>query len=567
MELAFLGATRTVTGSCFLVSVGDRRVMIDCGLNQGLPELEERNYTHPSVDWAEVDAILLTHAHIDHCGLIPRAVKLGFKGPIYAHAATVDLAEIMLRDSSELHEKEAEWLSRKRIRAGKAPVEPLYTKADVDECLKRFSGVEYEKRFQVIPGVDAEFRDEGHILGSAAIALDCVEGDLGRRIVFSGDVGHHQAPILREPQGFERADAALLETTYGNRVHETPADRWTRLRKIIVQAQSDQGKVVIPAFTVGRTQELLYILGDMLKKDEIPRIPIFLDSPMAIAATNVHERHPECFDRETLDRIKQGDNPFHPETVRFSQTVEESMKINAFKGSAVIIAGGGMCQGGRIVHHLKHTIFDRRNQLVFVGYQVEGTLGRLILNGVKRIKLFGEEIAVNARISAIGAFSAHADKNGLVDWLRHFPQPPKVVFLVHGEERVSEQFASTVREELGYVPYMPRLGQRVDLDRLDDLALGTRRFVQPATPKPGDVREIVARVGMLGAEFQSTVESYVGELGRRVKVAQTGGQEPHWRTQDAAEILTHMAEAVGGDIDKLEKLIESSKPSDEAGQE
>jgi len=562
MDLSFLGATRTVTGSCFLVAVGDKRVMIDCGLYQGLPQLEERNYAHPGVDWAEVDAILLTHAHLDHSGLIPRAVKLGYRGPIWAHSATVDLADIMLRDSADIHEQDAEWLSRKRRRAGKYEVEPLFGKKDVEDSLGLFRRVEYTESFEVVPGVKAELRDAGHILGSASIALDIAEDGLRRRIVFSGDVGNHHAPILREPEGFEEADAVLIESTYGDKLHESPEDRRKRLREIINDAHANRGKVIIPAFTVGRTQELLYILGEMLNRDEIPPIPIFLDSPMAIAATEVHERHPECFDRETVDRINSGDNPFSPRTLTLAMTVDESRNINRQKDSAVIIAGGGMCEGGRIVHHLKHGVYQPQNYVVFVGYQAEGTLGRVIQRGEKRLRLFGEEIRVKAKVTSIDSFSAHADRAGLLDWLRVFRKAPEVVFIVHGDERPGEELAEHVRKELGYTAYQPRLGQNVDLADLENVAVAKRRFVATRTPNAADVREIVARVSMLGGEFQSAIEGYVGQLGRRIRSAEQEGHEPHWRTEDVRETLEHLAEAVDADLDTLERLMAESEEAD-----
>jgi len=564
MDITFLGATRTVTGSSYLVSAGDRRIMVDCGLYQGRLALQEKNYTHPQVDWAEVDAILLTHAHIDHSGLIPRAVKLGFTGKIYTHAATIDLSEIMLKDSAEIHVQDAKWISRKRKRAGKDPVEPLFDEYDVVGALKQFESVKYDEPFEVCPGFRAEFRDSGHILGAASIAVDATENGLTRRIVFSGDIGHHQAPILREPHGFEEGDVVLIETTYGNRLHETPEDRWNVLRKIVNDSYREKGKILIPAFTVGRTQELLYILGEMMTKDEIPSLPIYLDSPMAISATKVHEKHPECFDAQTHDRIKRGENPFRPDTLVFSQTVEDSKAINRVRGSAIIIAGGGMCEGGRIVHHLKHHLYDRSSHLVFVGYQAEGTLGRVILKGKrKHIRLFGEQIAVNAQITAVGAFSAHADRDGLIDWLRNFSSPPKATFLVHGEEQASMDFGEHVREQLGYQAYLPRLNQQVRLENLDEIDIGKRAFVESRTPSSQDVNEIVARVSFMGHEFQDMVETYVGELGSRIKKAQSAGGEGHWRTQDVSEVLSHLSEAVGGDIDRLEELIASSKPPDD----
>jgi metallo-beta-lactamase family protein len=555
MDLTFLGATRTVTGSSYLISSGGYRVMVDCGLYQGLPELMERNYTHPTVNWSEVDAIVLTHAHIDHSGLIPRAVKLGFNGPIFAHPATLDLAEIMLTDSAEIHEGDARWLNRKRLRAGKPPVVPLFDLKDVGDSLRMFRRIEYEDPFNVVPGITAELHDAGHILGAASIGVDIEEGNLKKRIVFSGDIGNHQAPILKEPYGFERADAVLIETTYGNRLHDTPENRWLKLKEIIIKAQSNQAKVIIPAFTVGRTQELLYILGEMMSAGEIPPVKIFLDSPMAISATEVHEKHPECFDRETMDRIRNGENPFHPASLEFTRTVSESRKINAYNSTAIIIAGGGMCEGGRIVHHLKHNLYDPKNHLVIVGYQAVGTLGRVILNGAKKIRLFGEKIAVKAQVSTINAFSAHADRDGLIDWLKFLRKPPEIVFMVHGEEKPGLEFAETVREELGYNSYMPKLGQRVDLANLDGVEAGKREFITAPTPGVKDVNEIIARVSTLGEEFRSMIEKYTTELASRIKKAEADGREPHWRTEDVSQVLLHLSEILDGDIDKLEFLM------------
>lgn len=555
MELAFLGAARTVTGSCYLLAVGDRRIMVDCGLFQGPPELEEKNYMHPPVDWSEIDAILLTHAHIDHCGLIPKGARNGFRGPVYTHSATVDLAEIMLRDSAEIHEQDAKWLSRKRKRAGKPPVEPLFNTDDALEALKLFQPVKYNERFEVVPGVHAEFRDAGHILGSAGIAVDCEESGLKRRIVFSGDIGNHQAPILREPVGFSEADAVLIETTYGNRIHESPADRWEKLKSIVRDAYANRAKVVIPSFAVGRTQELLYILGEMMHRDEIPGITIFLDSPMAIAATEVHEDHPEVFDKATLERIRKGDNPFHPVSLTFSRTVEDSRKINYHDGAAVIIAGGGMCEGGRIVHHLKHNIYQDRNYLVFVGYQAEGTLGRVILGGKKKLRLLGEEVMVNAQILTIDSFSAHADQDGLIDWLGNFENSPQAVFLVHGEKKAGEEFGEVVRKKTGFMAYQPRINQQVDLGRLEDVAVEKRHFIERRPPSAEDISEIVAKVTMQGDEFRESIESYLEVLGDRIRKSEEEGLEPHWRTEDVHEILEHLSKLIGRDLDEMKELM------------
>lgn len=554
MELIFLGATGTVTGSSYLVTVGKHRVMIDCGMYQGVPEIEEKNYQKPLVDWSEVDAILLTHAHIDHCGLIPRAVKNGFRGRIYAHPATIDLVRIMFADAAYIQEKDIDWLNRKRLRAGKAPVEPLYTRKDADRAFQFFSVIEYEDPVEVLPGIVAEYRDAGHILGAASIALDCTEGELKRRIVFSGDVGHYPAPILKDPVGFEHADAVLIETTYGNKLHDSVDKRKSRLKEIIDRAFQDKSKIIIPSFAVGRTQELLYLLGEMIKGREIPAIPIYLDSPMAIAATDVHEHHPECFDRETLARILKHDNPFKPSTLETTLRMSQSRALNSKNGPFIIIAGSGMCTGGRIQHHLKHNLFDSRNHLIFVGYQGDGTLGRVILNGARKVKILGEEIAVNAKIHIINAFSAHADRDGLTDWLRFLEKPPSVVFLVHGETSAVQSFGSHVEKVLRYKTYVPKLGQRIDLSQIRRVEEIKPEYVSPVLPTVKDVMEMVARVELRGEEFRKEIDRYITELGRRIQESHMKGQVPYWRTEDVRNVLEHLSGVIGTELKKLGSL-------------
>jgi metallo-beta-lactamase family protein len=323
----------------------------------------------------------------------------------------------------------------------------------------------------------------------------------------------------------------------------------------VQDAYANRAKVVIPSFAVGRTQELLYILGEMMHRDEIPAITIFLDSPMAIAATEVHENHPEVFDKETLERIRKGDNPFHPVSLTFSRTVQESRKINFHDGAAVIIAGGGMCEGGRIVHHLKHNVYKEQNYLVFVGYQAEGTLGRVILNGKKKLRLLGEEVMVNAKIVTIDSFSAHADQNGLIDWLENFEKSPQAVFLVHGEEKAGQDFGEVVREKLGFLAYQPRLNQQVDLARLEDVAVDKRRFIERRPPSAQEVSEIVAKVIMQGEEFRDSIEHYLSILGERIRKSKEEGLEPHWRTEDVKELLEHLSSLIGCDVDQMKEVM------------
>lgn len=566
MELTFLGAVGTVTGSSYLLTSGNNMIMVDCGLYQGPPELEERNYAHPLVNWSEIDAILLTHAHIDHCGLIPRAVKLGFRGNIYAHPATVDLAQILLNDAADVQEHDSEWLSRKRKRAGKDPVEPLFTRSDVERAIRRFKRIEYEDKVNILPGVYVEFHDAGHILGSASIAVDLIEDGLSRRIVFSGDIGHHQAPILREPFGFENADAVIIESTYGDRNHEKPQVRLNILKDALWQADRNSSKLIIPSFAVGRAQEILYLLSEMLEKGEIPSIPIYLDSPMAISATEIHERHVECFDQETLSRIKNGENPFKPDTLHISKTVAQSRGINKKKGGLVIIAGSGMCEGGRVVHHLKHSLFDPNNHVLLVGYQAQGTLGRLLQDGVHKIKLLGEEIAVNAKITSVGAFSAHADRDGLIDWLGYLKEAPKIIITVHGEDKAAKALAEEIRVRLGYQTYLPRLNQQIDLKNLEEVYKGKRRILSQPLPRYDHLSEIIARIEFMGNEFRKMVEEYAAKLANRLAEGQKFQTETDADTRKLSEILSHLANVVGGDINKLNELMKSFRENSSQNQ-
>jgi metallo-beta-lactamase family protein len=533
--------------------------MVDCGMYQGKPELMERNYVRPPVDWSEVDAILLTHAHIDHCGLIPRAVKLGFSGPVFATPATADITNIMLADSAEIQIGDAEWLSRKRVRAGKAPVEPLYDEKDAEAALRRFKLIEYEDEREIYPGIIAEYRDAGHILGSASIRLSCSDSDGNRKIVFSGDVGHWPAPILKDPVGFEHADIVLCESTYGNRLHDDVSKRKSRMTEIVKEAYKHKAKVVIPSFAVGRTQEVLYILGELMTANSIPRIPIYLDSPMAAEATSVHERHPDCYDKETVERILKHDNPFKPDSLHISKSVKDSIRINRRKGPMIIIAGGGMCEGGRIQHHLKHSLWDQKNHIVFVGYQASGTTGRAILNGAKKVRLFGEEIAVKANLHTIGAFSAHADRDGLIDWLENFQNPPGAVFLVHGEPDAAKSFKAHIEKTIGYNTIIPELDQVVKISKSGKALVTTSEKTSDRTPGASDVKEIIARVESRGDEFRSEVEAYATDLGRRIQDSMMSGREPHWKVDEAKEILSHISEVLNIELEKLSSLDKTSE--------
>ncbi|NLZ93889.1 MAG: MBL fold metallo-hydrolase [Firmicutes bacterium] len=455
MKLTFCGGARTVTGSSFLLEAAGLKILLDCGMFQGGRRLRERNYQPYPYNPAEIDYIILSHAHIDHSGLIPRLVKDGFRGQILATPATVDLASIMLPDSGYIQEMEAEWQNRKNLRAGKPLVEPLYTIEDAEAALRYFREVDYYTTFYLSDRIKLFFYDAGHILGSAITELTIWEEGKVEKIVFTGDLGKSERPIYRDPDIVEEADYVIIEGTYGTRDHEIETERAERLQQVIQQTVLQQGNVVVPSFAVGRTQELLYCLSRLMGKGQIPNLPIYIDSPLAISATEVFSRHPECYDVQMRQMLHAGQDPFNFPEVIFTRSVEESKLINESPGGALIISASGMADAGRIKHHLKHNLWRPESTVLFVGYQAEGTLGRQIRDGAKRVKIFGEEIKINAQIMALDGFSAHADRNELVAWLGKFHKKPKQVFLVHGEEDVLIQFSAKIEKELGLATYVP----------------------------------------------------------------------------------------------------------------
>ena len=457
MKIQFCGASTGVTGSCHLITTEKHKILLDCGQFQGGKSQEALNAEPFPFNPAEIDYLILSHAHIDHCGRIPLLVKRGFKGDIYCTDATADLLEVMLKDSGYIHEKEAEWKNKKNERAGRALTEPLYTLNDAVDSLKYIRPVLYDQLIELNEEMKIVFNDAGHILGSAITELWITENDNVSKIVFSGDLGVMERPILRNPTIIKKADFVIMETTYGNRLHPSNSMDVKKLMDIIRDTAARGGTTVIPSFAVGRTQELIYELNRIYESDnqyrkDFENLMIYVDSPMATTATEVFKKNAQVFDEETKEYIIKGDNPLDFKNLKFTRTSQESMWLNSDPEPKVIISASGMCDAGRIRHHLKHNLWNSKSSIVFVGYQAEGTLGRYILEGAEEVTLFGEKVKVNAEIHNLEGFSGHADRDGLLEWLKGFRKEPKRIFLVHGEPKAKESFAETVEKELGYHP-------------------------------------------------------------------------------------------------------------------
>ena len=474
MKIQFCGASTGVTGSCHLVTTENHKVLLDCGQFQGGKAQEALNYEDFPFDPTEVDYLILSHAHIDHCGRIPLLVKRGFKGDIYCTDATAELLEVMLKDSGYIHEKEAEWKNRKAERTGRALTEPLYTYNDAVDSLKYVKPVLYDQLIELNEEMKICFNDAGHILGSAITELWVTEtaGETENvsKIVFSGDLGVMERPILRNPTIIKKADYVIMETTYGNRLHPQNSMDVKRLMNIIRDTAARGGTTVIPSFAVGRTQELIYELNRVYDSDseyrrDFENLMVYVDSPMATTATEVFKRNAQVFDEEIKEHITRGDNPLEFKNLKFTRSSEESMWLNTNKEPKVIISASGMCEAGRIRHHLKHNLWDARNSVVFVGYQAEGSLGRLLVEGAPEVTLFGEKISVKAQIHNLQGFSGHADRDGLLEWLGGFQKEPKYIFLVHGEPDAKEEFAETVKAKLGYEPVVVRGNTEFHLEK------------------------------------------------------------------------------------------------------
>ena len=458
MKLTFLGANHEVTGSCTLLEAAGQRYLIDCGMEQGRDVYE--NQPIP-VAPGEIDWVLATHAHIDHTGMLPLLVRNGFRGKIYATNPTVELCGIMLRDSAHIQEFEAEWKNRKGQRSGAEPVEPMYTVQDAEAAMKLFVGKAYEQRFQLAPGIEARFVDVGHLLGSASIELWITEGETTTKLVFSGDIGNLDQPIIKDPAYIKEADYAFMESTYGDRSHGPKPDYLGELTAVLQSTFDKGGNVVIPSFAVGRTQELLYFFRQIKAEKRVKghdNFPVFVDSPLASKSTTIfRENFAECYDDEALALVQSGRNPLQFPGLHISETKEESMAINGDPTPKVIISAAGMCDAGRIRHHLKYNLWRPECTVLFVGYQSPGTLGNALVNGTQEVKLFGESVQVKARIAQLGGLSGHADCDGLAAWLHAFDEKPKFVFVNHGEDAVAEHWAEKLRTE-GYEADAPYNG-------------------------------------------------------------------------------------------------------------
>ncbi len=463
LSITFHGAAGTVTGSRHLVEFDGRKILLDCGLFQGRrQESRELNRKLP-FDASKIDAVVLSHAHIDHSGNLPTLVKHGFKGKVFCTRATADLLRIMLLDSAHIQEHDAAWLN-KRLKRGEKPVEPLYGSKDAERLLELLAPQRYRKDFDVVPGLRCRFLDAGHILGSAISLLDFDRGgDTPYRLVFSGDLGRRNLPILKDPEPVDRADALIMESTYGNRLHDEILDSEERLGEIIRRTASRGGKVIIPAFSVGRSQEIVYELSELMNAGEIPEIPIYIDSPLTVKASKIFREHQECFDEETWEILHEGNDPFGFDRMHYITNVEESKQLNFRHGPCVIISASGMAEAGRILHHLRNNVEDSKNTVLIVGFMAAHTLGQRLESGVRRVRILGGEHDVRAEVQSLHAFSAHADRDDLLDFVRGMDRPPREIFLVHGEESQTAALADGLRSQGRIQVEIPKLGERFEL--------------------------------------------------------------------------------------------------------
>ena len=504
MKLSFYGADQSVTGSCHCLEVGGKRILVDCGLQQGRDEVSNAEFPFAA---NSIDVVLITHAHIDHSGRIPMLIKQGFGGRIITTRLTADLLDIMLMDSAHIQESDAEWKNRKAERSGAPKVEPLYTVADAAQVRSYMTTCEYGQKVDVLPGVTATFVDAGHLLGSASIIVEATEGEETRTIVFSGDIGNVNQPIIRDPVHITGADYVVMESTYGDRNHTAVWSYTDDLAAIIDETIGKGGNVVIPSFAVGRTQELLYFMREITDAKLVksnPDFPVYIDSPLAKKATTIFTGDLRGYlDEEALELVQDGTHMFNFTNLRMTETSEESKQLNFDTTPKVIISASGMCDAGRIRHHLKHNLWRAESTVVFVGFQGEGTLGRALLNGVKNVKLFGEEIAVNAKIVNFPGLSSHADRDHLIAWISAFQEKkPRQVFVVHGDREVAPYFAKTVTD-LGFKAHAPQHTEVYDLlaDQVLEIGYLPERKVKAGFGKASAAYERLVSVGQMVVEF------------------------------------------------------------------
>lgn len=540
MNIRFLGAVKGVTGSCHLIQFKDKKILLDCGMFQGKDE--DLNEEVLEVNPGEIDYLFLSHSHIDHSGRIPLLVKNGFKGEIYCSKPTYDLCQIMLVDSAHIQETEAEWKNRKSKRSGKKLVEPMYTQSDAIESLKYFKPIFYEQVITIGDDLTVKINDAGHILGSSIIEMWFKEDNETIKLVFSGDLGMDEKPLLKDPTIIDSADYVIIESTYGNRIHENMEQRTEELIEVILKTVRRGGSVIIPSFAVGRTQEIIYELNKYYdkkmsenggKENELKKIPVYIDSPLATKATEIFKANALVFDEEARNYILGGDNPLEFENLHFTQSADESKALNFSDEPKIIISASGMCDAGRIKHHLKHNLWKKECSVVFVGYQAEGTLGRRIVDGEKDVKILGEEIHINAEICNVEGFSGHADKPALMKWLGGYKEKPKNVFIVHGELESKIDFAKAVTTELGLNCIVPEYNVIYDIKpfehvneikinetdkttKLDGLTSEVKKIIEKANEE--QIKELTKDVEELRSLFENALKLTEGNLKKDINL-------------------------------------------------
>ena len=512
MKITFLGATKTVTGSNYLVEAAGKKFLVDCGMWQGKAEQEMENEQAFEFNPKEIDFMLLTHAHIDHSGRIPKLYNEGFRNKVYAHKATCDLCELMLPDSGHIQEQENEWKNKKRVRKGEPELPPLYTAEDAVKCLEIFERVQYDEIIEIDENIHVRFNDAGHMLGSSIIELWVKENGKELKTVFTGDLGNNDIPLLDSPTMIEDTDYLVMESTYGSRLHMKNDDKAELFLNIVAETLENGGTVVIPSFAVGRTQEILYEINKLkdnhLDDEEFQRkyktlmsAPVYVDSPLAISATQVFKKNTYLFEEEIKEEIMSGNDPLEFPGLKFTMTTDESRALNESTEPSIIISASGMCEVGRIKHHLKHNIWNPKNTILFVGYQAPGTLGYNIVNGAKKVKIFGEEIAVNARIEYIEGYSGHADQNGLMNFIYSFIKKPKHIFIIHGEEESENVLRDKIETETGLRVSTPEFGETYELTGEEETPV--TRTVTPERKLSTNIRgEILARLAKIDNEIK-----------------------------------------------------------------
>ena len=521
MKITFLGATKTVTGSNFLVEAAGKKFLIDCGLYQGNAEDEYENAEEFNYNVNEIDFVLLTHAHIDHSGRIPKLYKEGYKNPIYAHKATCDLCSLMLPDSGHIQEMEIEWQNKKRVRRGEDPIPPIYTAEEGAKSLELFVPVTYDKIIEITDEIHVRFNDAGHMLGSSIIEVWVKENNEEKKIVFSGDLGNNDIPLIGSPTMIDATDYLVMESTYGSRLHIRNDEKAELFLKVVSETLDRGGNVVIPSFAVGRTQEILYELNKIKEVKDDPefireyktlmKAPVFVDSPLAISATEVFKENMDLFDDETKEEILKGDNPLEFPGLQFTMTADESKALNESTTPSIIISASGMCEVGRIKHHLKHNLWNPKNTILFVGYQAPGTLGHKIVNGAKKVKIFGEEIAVNAQIEYIEGYSGHADQEWLMNFVYSFrDQKPKHIFLVHGEEESQKVLKDKIELEANIPVTIPEYGEIFELEEVPAKIGKVKNDKKPSVRS-----EILERLEKISAQIDDMKSSVKEDLANR----------------------------------------------------